>query len=535
VTGDPRPGQERPRSGPDRRTYAAGAVRGSDDLRPGGLAQLGQLLRAVRRRAALVAVIIAAAGITAFVLTIRQEPSYEAVSQVWISQSDPVSALLTRTDARPADPERDFNTRVQLIAQPAVARRVRRQLGLRVSTDALLGSVSTETRGTSDIVDIHAVDSDPRRAAAIANGFARQFVAEREDAARATILHAADRAARELEGLSAVERGQSVSSDLARRVRTLQIEAGLQTTGIEVVRLASPPAAAASRHVLALTVLAMTLAGLVAVALAAVLDVVDRRIVDEADLEAFDAPLLAAVPAARPGAGTDDATVREALAAAATTLRPRIEAQELGSILVTSAGPGDDGRAAVSIGVAAALAQLGMSVVVIEADLRQPAFAERLNLPDGPGLGDVLAGDAELDEAVVDIDAHTLRRLGPDEIDESTSFAVVPAGAPVPNPLALLGAPAMRRVLKRARGMADVVVVDAPPVGSAGDALTLAGSVDGVLLVVRRGHARRDAVAQAMRALAGVPTPVLGVVLTGAPRPAREAARRSPAAARSSA
>jgi succinoglycan biosynthesis transport protein ExoP len=513
--------QQGARSGPRADTYARRQVDRSDDVRGAGLAQLGELLKAVRRRAAFVAVIVAAAGLAALVLTASRPKVYEATSEVWITQSDPVSALLTRTNPEPADAERDFNTRVELIKQPAVADRVRRQLNLRVPVDELLGAVITEVRGTSDIVAIHAADSNARRAAAISNAFARQFVREREQAARSAILRAADRAARELAALSAVEQEDAIGRELARRLRTLQVEAGLQTTGIEVVELARTPSSPRPRHVAALTILAMLLAGLIGVALAAILDVVDRRIADEEDLEPFGLRLLAAVPPARSGAGMDDPAVREALSGLAATLRFPISARELSSVLVTPVGAGDAGRTSVCLGVVRELAEWGVSAIALEADLRQPTFAERLDLPRGPGLSDVVAGRAGLDDALVEVGARTMRPVPQGELADEPTFAVLPAGPVPPNPLTLLTSPAMRQVLERASSMADIVVADAPPAADASDAVTLAGSLDAIVLVVKRGQTRRDALARTLRALEGVPARVLGVVLTNAPRPER--------------
>jgi Mrp family chromosome partitioning ATPase len=60
---------------------------------------------------------------------------------------------------------------------------------------------------------------------------------------------------------------------------------------------------------------------------------------------------------------------------------------------------------------------------------------------------------------------------------------------------------------------ADIVLIDTPPIGLVSDAAQLAPRCDGVLLVLRSGHTRREASQNAKRQLEQVKARILGVVL----------------------
>jgi receptor protein-tyrosine kinase len=492
-------------------------VRASDDATAGGFAQLVELLGAVRRRWRLVAVIVVAAAAAAFALTARQTKQYEAGTQVFISQVDPVSSVLSRTDARAPDPERDFNTRVALIKEPQVAARVRARLGLPLSVDELLAKVHTATTATSDIADVLARDPDPRRAAAIANAFATEYVAVRREAARAQVRQAADLAARQLASLGPTERASPSGRDLGDRLRRLKVDAALQNSGVEVVGRARPPTSAAAPRPLLTTALAVLLAGLVGTALAVALELGNRRVRDESDLDAFGVSLLGTVPRMPAGAGASDFAVREALATVATNLRFLHERRRVGAIVVTSADRRDP-QSTITLALAAALVQMGLSVITIEADLRRPRMADVLALPSGTGLSTVLSGFADLDDVLVTLDPETLEPRPIDTVPTAPFCAVVLAGPVVPNPMGMLAGAGMADAVARARELADVVILDSAPVGTVGDAVTLAQVADGTVLLAKLGETRLDALARALRALQDLPTSLLGLVLTNAPR-----------------
>jgi Mrp family chromosome partitioning ATPase len=121
-------------------------------------------------------------------------------------------------------------------------------------------------------------------------------------------------------------------------------------------------------------------------------------------------------------------------------------------------------------------------------------------LPDGPGLSEVLAGRATLDEALVSVEDHQL--------------TILPAGKSPAHPAELLGTTAMRRTIESLRSKFDRIVIDAPAVAPLADVGILSPLVDSVLLVVRSGVTSKPSIHDAVASIDG--SKLLGLVLNDA-------------------
>ena len=173
-------------------------------------------------------------------------------------------------------------------------------------------------------------------------------------------------------------------------------------------------------------------------------------------------------------------------------------------ILLADTGSGA-ARPTVAANLAIALAQAGDPTILIDADLRQPGLHRLLGVAGDVGVSTFLReGGAE--PPLVSAGVPGLRLL--------------PAGPPPPNPAELLASERCRALLAWGREAATFVIIDAPPVTAVSDALALAASADGTLLIVRAGHTRRPAAQRAKEGLERVGANLLGVVLTDA-RPER--------------
>jgi capsular exopolysaccharide synthesis family protein len=169
-------------------------------------------------------------------------------------------------------------------------------------------------------------------------------------------------------------------------------------------------------------------------------------------------------------------------------------------VLVTSPGRGE-GKTLTASNLGLTMAQdYQRRICVVDADLRHPQLHRLFGLPDRPGLSDVLAGHAGLDEALVTLEDHQI--------------TVLPAGRPPTHPAELLGTAAMRRTLDTLRAQFDRVVVDAPSATPLADVGILTPLVDSVLLVVRSGATSKPAIHDAVAAID--PSKLLGVLLNGA-------------------
>ena len=173
-------------------------------------------------------------------------------------------------------------------------------------------------------------------------------------------------------------------------------------------------------------------------------------------------------------------------------------------MLVVSSPSADDTKSHVAVNLAVVMAQAGQQVILVDADLRRPNLHTCFEVPQEPGLtGYMVSQDGE--------EALTLVETG------VPGLQVLPSGALPPNPADILGSQKMEQLLTHLKARADVVVLDAPPVTVAVDASVLGARTDGLLLVVRAGHTRRDRIAQAKELLERFRVRLLGAVFTDSP------------------
>jgi succinoglycan biosynthesis transport protein ExoP len=168
-------------------------------------------------------------------------------------------------------------------------------------------------------------------------------------------------------------------------------------------------------------------------------------------------------------------------------------------IMVTSALP-QEGKTTTSINTAVVLAQKGIRVLLIDADLRRPSIHKTLGMGPRSGLSNVLTGSTTLEQAI------TRSSILP-------NLDVLPAGTPPPNPAELLASSNMRDVLEELRSHYDHIVVDTPPTLSVTDAVVLSPRADAIVLVIRSGQTTKQALRRARNILMQVNAKVSGVLL----------------------
>lgn len=193
-------------------------------------------------------------------------------------------------------------------------------------------------------------------------------------------------------------------------------------------------------------------------------------------------------------------TIAEEYRSLRARLSHREESMPLRTLMVTSPGAGD-GKSITAANLALTMAQeFQRRVVLVDGDLRGSTVHSLFGLEGSPGLTDVLAGQATLDEVMVYLADYRL--------------TVIPAGQTPPFPTELLGSTAMRRLVDSLRARFDRVLVDMPAAAPLADAGTFAPLADGVLMVVRAGVTQRPALDQAIAVFDE--QKIVGVVLNDA-------------------
>lgn len=147
------------------------------------------------------------------------------------------------------------------------------------------------------------------------------------------------------------------------------------------------------------------------------------------------------------------------------------------TILVVSPGP-REGKTTVVSNLAASFSDMGKKTLVLSCDFHRPAIHEVLRIPNDTGLAEAVGstnGAAILDGCVVKASIETI------------DFDVVPTGTLPDRPAELLTSSNVKRMLAEARQMAEVVIIDTPPILSVSDATALLPYVDSVVVVARAG------------------------------------------------
>ncbi len=165
---------------------------------------------------------------------------------------------------------------------------------------------------------------------------------------------------------------------------------------------------------------------------------------------------------------------------------------------VTSAGP-EEGKTTTVLNTAITFAQSGNRVLVIDGDMRKPKLHKLLGVSNNNGLTNVLANRADYREYVKKTRVEGLE--------------ILTCGAIPPNPSELLESNQMKLLISKLREDYDLIVFDAPPVGSVTDAAILSTLVDGTILVAASGTVERDNLKRAKELLQKVNANIIGVVL----------------------
>jgi capsular exopolysaccharide synthesis family protein len=448
----------------------------------------------VLRKRWLIIVVCLLAGVLAATLLVKTSPKvYTASAQIFVAASseDNTAALNNGNTFAQAR----VQSYTSVANSPAITDAVVKQLGLDISPNKLAHKISADAPLNKVLLNLHVTDGSPTQAARIANAVASQFVVYVES----------------IERLSAGSNASPVE--------------------LTVIHPALVPGIPTSPNVdldFAIGLLAGLIVGLGGAALGETLDTRIRTVADVG--EYVDAAVLAVVP-------LDKRTGNSPVASRANDRGPRSEAfRQLRTnlqyiridappklIAVTSAVSGE-GKTTTAVNLASTMAEAGLRVCLVDADLRRPRVASYLELVAGAGLTSILAGKASIGDVI--------QPIGP-------NLAVITCGPIPPNPAELLASAHFRALLHDLAELNDYVVIDSAPLLPVADGSEVASAADVSLLVVQAKRTNREQLRQAAESLNKVGAHLGGVVfnMVGArdsgtyhayyssDRPARRAAR----------
>lgn len=170
---------------------------------------------------------------------------------------------------------------------------------------------------------------------------------------------------------------------------------------------------------------------------------------------------------------------------------------------ITSPGDGE-GKTLTAVNLAISLAmESSQTVLLVDANLRNPSIHDVFGLKDCPGLADYLLDDVPVENLLV----HP--GIG--------RFVLLPGGRAIQNSTEILTSPKMLALVEefKHRYPSRIVIFDLPPLLQTADVLAFSPYTDALLLVVEEGKTSAEDVQRAL-SLVKDSRPILGTVLNKA-------------------
>lgn len=305
-----------------------------------------------------------------------------------------------------------------------------------------------------------------------------------------------------------VEANRQVYEVFLNRGKETNEAVNLESVNARVIDKALPPEYADKPQKKKIVMIAVLISGVFAAGVVLLLDWLDNTIKTPEDVEErLRVPLLGHLPLDK--ANKDEAPFLGFLsdekwhfAEAVRTIRTSFILSALDKpakiTVITSSVP-NEGKSTVSLCLAHALGQME-KVLLVDADMRKPSIGKALDISLlTPGLSNLIAGTAELEECVT--------RIPNSEVD------VITAGVVLGNPLDLIAGDRFETVLETLRQKYDRILIDSAPIQAVSDSIVIATHADALIFVVKSDATTTPTVRRGLRRLSETTARFSGVIL----------------------
>lgn len=432
---------------------------------------LQEYVKLLRSRWVTVCVTILVTLTAAVVLSLLTTPMYQASTRLFVSTA--AGANLAETYQGNRSSQERVYSYTELLTGRTLAQRTIDKLDLGMTADELRDNITASAKPDTVLIDVDVLDSSPVQARDIANALSDEFVT------------------------------------LVRELETPE-DGSAPDTRVIVEQSATIPAEPIIPNTTRNVGIGLALGLILGLGLALARHLLDNTVKDRESVEQLTGVgLVGSIPLDKERRketpitfATDNSAIAESFRKIRTNLQfvavdnpPRV-------IVLTSSVP-TEGKSTTAINVALALAENGHNVALIDGDMRRPTLHKYLNLVGPVGFSTVLSRGATLEQ--------TLQK------SRFPGLTVLTAGTVPPNPSELLASQSAKNVIDELRERFDYVIIDSTPLLAVTDAAILAAVADGVLLIARYGHTKREQLAHAASNLTDVGAPLLGAVLTMVP------------------
>ncbi|MFP4133549.1 MAG: GumC family protein [Halothece sp.] len=303
-----------------------------------------------------------------------------------------------------------------------------------------------------------------------------------------------------------LETSQSTYEALLERLQQVRIQENQKQGNARIVEAASIPNNPISPQIMLNLALGGILGAMLGIATALMIDARDRTLKTVQEIKdrlgytlLGSIPLLGKQASMLPMQDQPRSAVSEAFRMLQANLKFSQVDEKLKVIVLTSAVP-NEGKSTVTANLGLALAELGNRVLIVDGDMRRPSQHQVWEEPNSVGLSNVLVDQSDISTVAKEVHPN---------------LELLTAGAPPPNPIALLESQRLADLLDKCSQAYDYVLIDTPPIAVGADAALLGKLAQGTLLVVRPSVADLTSVDSTKEMLQRSGQSVLGMVING--------------------
>ena len=493
---------------------------------------LQHYLHVLRRRKWIILQALVICTLGAIVYSLHQKHLYRATAQVWLNNKDFTTFVTGGSGTVYSSSDRVAATAADIARGPVVAQLALKDAKLtNRSPGDLLGNSSVEPEPNADLLDFNVTDEARAIASRLATAYARAFITYRHQLDTAQLKRAIAQVDTQIKELEAIGNTKSaLYLTLVQKKQQLQAIEALLTPPI-LTRPASNAGQVQPRPV-RYGVLGFVLGLGLGIALAFLRDALDTRVRSAEEVgERIGLPLLARLPEPPSRLRNEnklamleepDGVGAEAFRILRTNL-DFVNIERRAQIIMVTSALEAEGKSTTVANLAVAYARSGRRVITVDLDLRRPFLDRLLGFGKRPGLTQVAIGQLPLEEALVPITVSDPRSksvaaglVTNGKGDVRGVLEMLPAGPVPPDVGEFVGSRMLTEIFEQLRHMADIILVDSPPLLRVGDAITLSGKVDGMIIASNIAHSRRPMLNELRRVLDSCPAEKLGFILTGA-------------------